>query len=527
MCATLDVSGAPVGHDVPAPSFEGLPILITELSAARTMEEVMAVVTRAVRTLLRADGATFVLRDGDRCYYAEEDAISPLWKGQRFPMRACISGWCMMHAQPAAIPDILLDPRIPIDAYRPTFVRSLAMVPVRRDAPIAALGAYWSSVRQIQPREVQLLQAIADSATLSAAYLELKQARPAPGPRRGEVSRPPLARPARGEFRTNPGAARLSMRFRRLMRLGLKANSPQAYAAAVALAAAAVAVDVGLERFAGVRLTPLAVFYPAVVLAAALGGARAGLIAAGLGGLLAVAAPDGGFAALLADGTRRVDLGVYVVAAGLTVAVLQRHRDVIARFMREDTRRISLTREAQHRARNLISMAQVIVRQSLRADPEMARAINERIIASQSHVSFDGEEGRGPADMRGVLAAALASFDLARFSLTGEEEAPLPAELRTILTLTAHELATNATKYGALSGPQGRVTISWRIEGRRRIIRWTESGGPPVEPPIKRGYGSVFLQRLLEGVDGAVTTTYAASGVVVEINLPLTARRGD
>lgn len=64
---------------------------VRELSLVRTLPAVQEIVRTAAREIAGADGATFVLRDGDRCHYADEDAISPLWKGQRFPMRACIS----------------------------------------------------------------------------------------------------------------------------------------------------------------------------------------------------------------------------------------------------------------------------------------------------------------------------------------------------------------------------------------------------------------------------------------------------
>jgi len=73
---------------------------IQRLSLARSIEDIQEIVRSSARWLTAADGATFVLRDGDRCYYADEDAISPLWKGQRFPLEACISGWSMLHRQP-------------------------------------------------------------------------------------------------------------------------------------------------------------------------------------------------------------------------------------------------------------------------------------------------------------------------------------------------------------------------------------------------------------------------------------------
>jgi GAF domain-containing protein len=79
---------------------------IEALSATRTIEDVAAVVRSAARRMSGADGVCFVLRDGDLCWYLDEDAIGPMWKGQRFPMSACISGWAMLHGQTVVIPDI-------------------------------------------------------------------------------------------------------------------------------------------------------------------------------------------------------------------------------------------------------------------------------------------------------------------------------------------------------------------------------------------------------------------------------------
>lgn len=154
---------------------DALTAVIRRLASAQSLPEVMEIVTHAARVILSADGITFVLRDGDRCYYAEEDAIGPLWKGRRFPMSACISGWCMEHARSVAIPDIYDDERIPQDAYRPTFVKSLAMVPVRQEEPIAAMGAYWARQHHASAPELELLQTIANAAALSIAYVELRE----------------------------------------------------------------------------------------------------------------------------------------------------------------------------------------------------------------------------------------------------------------------------------------------------------------------------------------------------------------
>ena len=146
------------------------------LSLARGFDEIMAIVRKGARPIVGADGITFVLRDNDECYYAEEDAISPLWKGQRFPLESCISGWAMLHREVVVIEDIYADARIPRAAYRPTFVRSLAMVPVRTEDPVAAIGAYWSRKKMPSKTEIHALKRIANGAAVAVTNLFLTDA---------------------------------------------------------------------------------------------------------------------------------------------------------------------------------------------------------------------------------------------------------------------------------------------------------------------------------------------------------------
>ena len=146
---------------------------VTALASARDEAGVCSIVRRAARELTGADGVTFVLRRGHHCYYADEDAIGPLWKGRQFPIDTCISGWAMLHRQHVAIPDIYSDDRIPHDAYRPTFVKSLLMVPVRREDPIAAIGAYWASYHVATPVQIGVLQSLADAAALALYNVQL------------------------------------------------------------------------------------------------------------------------------------------------------------------------------------------------------------------------------------------------------------------------------------------------------------------------------------------------------------------
>jgi len=158
--------------------------MIEDLASARTVEQVAAVVRSAARRITGADGVAFVVRDEQQCYYLDEDAIGPLWKGSRFPLTACISGWTMLNRQTAVIPDVYQDPRIPHDVYRPTFVKSLVMTPVRPQDPIAAIGAYWSKVREPTADEIAKLQVMArataaalDSALMHASLTETLERR--------------------------------------------------------------------------------------------------------------------------------------------------------------------------------------------------------------------------------------------------------------------------------------------------------------------------------------------------------------
>ncbi|MBN8615863.1 MAG: response regulator [Deltaproteobacteria bacterium] len=153
--------------------FERLLAVIQQLSGARELRRIQEIVRTAARELTHADGATFILRDEDRCFYADEDAIEPLWKGRRFPMSACVSGWVMHERRAVAIPDIYADPRVPTDAYRPTFVRSMAMMPIRTDAPVGAIGVYWATERVPTDEEMKLLSALADSTSVAMENVRL------------------------------------------------------------------------------------------------------------------------------------------------------------------------------------------------------------------------------------------------------------------------------------------------------------------------------------------------------------------
>lgn len=154
---------------------ERLVTAVSDLSLARDEQTVREIVRTTARQLTGADGATLVMREGEMCYYVEEDALGPLWKGKRFPMSACISGWAMLNKTSVVLEDIYKDPRIPAAAYLPTFVKSLVMVPIRSADPIGAIGNYWATHHAAESHEVKLLQALADSTSIALEHVRAHQ----------------------------------------------------------------------------------------------------------------------------------------------------------------------------------------------------------------------------------------------------------------------------------------------------------------------------------------------------------------
>ncbi|MBX3259080.1 MAG: GAF domain-containing sensor histidine kinase [Labilithrix sp.] len=146
---------------------------VQRLSLARDVGGVAAVVRDAARGLTGADGATLVLREGDLCHYVDEDAIAPLWKGRRLPIERSVSGWVIQNRAPAVIEDVLDDERVPAEVFKPTFVKSLAVVPIRAHAPVGAIGSYWAERHRATDEELWLLRVLADSAAAALENLRL------------------------------------------------------------------------------------------------------------------------------------------------------------------------------------------------------------------------------------------------------------------------------------------------------------------------------------------------------------------
>jgi PAS domain S-box-containing protein len=158
-----------VSKTTPAPQEANARLLllvgaVQELARARSLDEVVGALRFSARAVLNADGIAVVLRDGLCSHYVAEDASSKLWAGQRFPIEECISGLAMRDGKIIAIADVWRDERVPQQAYRSTFVRSMAVAPIGTPQATAALCAYWAHVGQVSEDAMRSLHALASAA---------------------------------------------------------------------------------------------------------------------------------------------------------------------------------------------------------------------------------------------------------------------------------------------------------------------------------------------------------------------------
>jgi two-component sensor histidine kinase len=172
-----------------------------------------------------------------------------------------------------------------------------------------------------------------------------------------------------------------------------------------------------------------------------------------------------------------------------------------------------LLHEIKHRVKNTLGTVQAIASQTFRAAPREERdAFNARLRAmSEAHDLLTNQDW-GQVMVRDVVERAIAAFNPARFTLDGDT-AELSATTALLLAMAVHELCTNAVKYGALSNTQGRIAIGWEDRDGRLCFRGQESGGPAVEPPTRKGFGTNLIQRAITGEQGSARFDYAPDGL--------------
>ncbi|MBX5211648.1 sensor histidine kinase [Rhizobium sp. NZLR11] len=182
--------------------------------------------------------------------------------------------------------------------------------------------------------------------------------------------------------------------------------------------------------------------------------------------------------------------------------------------------RTLLVREMAHRVKNGFTLVQAIARQTFsRANPESYNAFAERLAALAGTYDLILSREGSAAPIREIISAALRAHIASeeRIRLAGPDVV-LPADIALPLSLVLHELATNATKYGSLGGEQGTVAIEWRHDDGRVLLVWTETGGPAVSMPTKRGFGSVLIERAFSSKARTQSRSdYRPEGLVFEV----------
>lgn len=189
--------------------------------------------------------------------------------------------------------------------------------------------------------------------------------------------------------------------------------------------------------------------------------------------------------------------------------------------------------ELHHRIKNTLATVNAIASQSLRNVPgaEHARqAIEGRLLALGRAHDLLLQARWSSADLGKIVRGATEAFDnpdVPKFSIAGPDVRMTSGSVIAI-AMTLNELCTNATKFGALSVPTGRVEIAWALdppipgqEPQRLRLTWTEKNGPAVQPPEKRSFGTRLIETLGRQLKGAVELTYEPSGLVYSFDVPL------
>jgi two-component sensor histidine kinase len=197
------------------------------------------------------------------------------------------------------------------------------------------------------------------------------------------------------------------------------------------------------------------------------------------------------------------------------VAIAGASRDLSGRKQAEELQRL-LGNELNHRVKNSLATVQSIVNQTLRGvtDIESARAaVNARIVSLAGAHDLLTERSWSGADVADLVARAVAPFATDQITIDGPSLVVLPNQALA-LSLALHELATNAAKYGALSRPEGRVELHWKAQNDELNLSWSESGGPQVVPPSRRGFGSRLIENALcRDLDGQTRLEFAPEGL--------------
>jgi PAS domain S-box-containing protein len=225
------------------------------------------------------------------------------------------------------------------------------------------------------------------------------------------------------------------------------------------------------------------------------------------------------------DGTLvSISLTVSPITDGLgrIVGASKIARDITEQKRREEQINL-LAREADHRTKNLLALAQATVHLTNgETAAELKSAIEGRLRALANAHTLLAQSRWAGADLRNLALEELSPYcaeddDGSRARIEGPslmlEQQPAQA-----IALALHELTTNAVKYGALSIPSGRIALTWRRQSVNRLsVRWVETGGPQVRAPTRKGFGTRVMTRVCEQLNGELKFDWRADGLICDI----------
>jgi PAS domain S-box-containing protein len=192
---------------------------------------------------------------------------------------------------------------------------------------------------------------------------------------------------------------------------------------------------------------------------------------------------------------------------GKVEAVAGTTRDISERKQHERHREL-LANELQHRVKNTLAVVQAIARQSFGAEAAYTD-FAKRLKSLATGLDILTEQNWTSARLRPLVESVLATYQIAggdRISISGPD-----------LMIRPRSVATNASKYGALSNANGRVEVAWGVQADDFSFVWRETGGPAISPPSRSGFGSKLIRSLAVELRGNVALDYRPEGLVCEI----------
>lgn len=186
--------------------------------------------------------------------------------------------------------------------------------------------------------------------------------------------------------------------------------------------------------------------------------------------------------------------------------------------------------ELRHRIKNILGVVQSLVNQTLRDGVSMADArevLARRLVAVGHAVDLLLSGAWESTPLKSLIRSAMTT-GTDRIMISGPAVQIGPSASM-MLSILFHELECNAIKYGALSNGDGRVAVTWSLsteDPQALIVHWIEQGGPPIEAPAQKGFGSKLISRIAARFDGEAIAEFAPKGLLWRLSAPLASLKG-